>query len=120
MPVKPYKGKRVIKKSIDDDDFKHPDEMQKYEKMDFMHFEAVKKVEITVDRLRINFTAEENMKAYRLFQIMDLDGGGTVDLREIKRGKYSLISIMCFYNNNLLIYLYINNSFDGGYGKNNG
>lgn len=35
--------------------------------------------------MRAEFTDDENMRAYRLFNIIDVDQSGNVDLREIKR-----------------------------------
>ena len=85
MPPKPKAPRRVVKKTIDDDDYHNTIDLQKYEKMDYMDYKAMDKVTIEVDHSRTNFSEEENMRAYRLFQIMDIDGSGNVDLREIKR-----------------------------------
>jgi hypothetical protein len=43
-------------------------------------------VEVTIDdKFKTHYSQDENYRAYQLFSIMDTDGGGSIDLRELKR-----------------------------------
>ena len=49
-------------------------------------WKVLEKVELDVsDIFKQNYTPEENYRAYKLFSIMDVDNGGSISLRELKR-----------------------------------
>lgn len=49
-------------------------------------WKVIEKVELDVsDIFKQNYTPEENFRAYKLFSIMDVDNGGSISLRELKR-----------------------------------
>jgi len=72
-PVKARKAQQMKKKSYK-------------EEVKAKEWKVLEKVELDVsDIFKQNYTPEENYRAYKLFSIMDVDNGGSISLRELKR-----------------------------------
>lgn len=72
-PVKQRKAQQMKKKTY-------------REEIKAKEWKVLEKVELDVsDIFKQNYTPEENYRAYKLFSIMDVDNGGSISLRELKR-----------------------------------
>jgi len=72
-PVKARKAQQMKKKSYK-------------EEVKAKEWKELEKVELDVSNIfKQDYTPEENYRAYKLFSIMDVDNGGSISLRELKR-----------------------------------